>query len=88
MSYPKCIPHSTIYRIGVFIPDLLLGFRNKVICSKSCRLYIGRTLPQSQVGLIRRTRFLLSIQQSQKTNLPTELYGQHTYRFVYILIYI
>ena len=72
MSYPKRIPHSTIYRIGVFSPDLLLGFRNKVICSKSCRLCIGRTLPQSQVGLIPKTMFLLNVQEYQKTNLLTE----------------
>ena len=49
---------------------------------KSRRLYAGRTLTQSQVGLISKTMFLLSIQQSQKTNLLTELYEQHIYRFV------
>ena len=88
MSFAKCIPHSTIYRIGVFIPDLLLRFRNKVICSKSCRLCVRRILTQSQVGLIPKTMFLISIQQSQKTNLLTELYEKHIYRFVYIFIYI
>ena len=34
MSYPKCIPPSTIYGIGVFSPVFQLGLRNKVISSK------------------------------------------------------
>ena len=82
MFYPKCIPPIMIYRISVFSPDLLLGFRNKLICSKLCRLCIERTI------LIPKTMFLLNIQESQKTNLLTELYEQHINRSVYIFIYI
>ena len=49
---------------------------------KSHSLCVGRTLTQSKLGLIQKNMFLLSIQQSQKTNLLTELYEQHIYRFV------
>ena len=56
-----------------------MGAKNEVICSKECRLNVGSTLTQAQEGLTPKTLFLLTIQQSQKTNVLTELHKINKY---------